>query len=412
MKKTKQGTGKGKFISKPAPTSELIAVLQDMMKIKNKLEHQSYSNLEKKSRALRKELERLEEYDLLLTLYNWIIDTAYEDKSEIDKTVLENFVSVSNKAEIKQEHNHQISDARVLIDEAENGKPNRALLFESYKQLAKLLVRHNSLKLKHQALITILRICPFLENRNKFVDPYLDFLRHNLDDIISSFPEDSHILYYTLAVFSKGGSIFNRIANIDNAIEKASHHLIPDKESFYRIVKSELFCDDGDLRNALKELDVVEHIIQTNQLFSKQLRSIESLATITRFLISFYLELQNIKIEKVSYKKQLNKFERSSSHWIDFKARKNELKALILIREEKFNQADELIKDAFILREKDIHPQLSQINLLLLELLKEDPQMFWINERIDELEKSGELFYSSVWAGILRGITEIMKNRN
>jgi hypothetical protein len=392
---------------------DLKSVLQEMMSIKDHLAEQSYSGLEMRSRKLRKDLERLEEYDLLLTLYNWMFDCAYtEDQSNIDKSILENFVSVTQKAGVKQDHTDQISTAHILLNAAENGNADRVLLFESYSQLAKLLIRHDSVKFKYKTLITILRICPFLENRNKYVDPYIDFVRHQLSEIVTHFPEDAHILYYSLAVFSKRESLFTRLSYIDQAIELAANHLIPDKEVYYRLIKSEIYCDDGDFAAAIQELDIVDHIIFTNQHFSEQLKNIAALSGITRLLIYYYLELQKIKIEKNNYNSLLKKIENNCSHWSDFEARKKELQSLLLLKKGKREKAADLIKEAFLLRKKEVHPQMSNINLLLHELLKEEPGIFRIKERIEELEKANELFYSSVWTGILKGIAELQISKN
>lgn len=390
-------------------TGNLKSVLQELLEIKNTLAEQSYTSLEERSRKLRNELEKLEEYDLLLTLYNWMFDCAYtENQTEIDKTVLESYVSVTQKAGIKQEHIDQLLSVQILLSAAENGNPDRASLLESYTQLAKLLVRHENIKLKYQVLINILRICPFLENRDRYIEPYIEFVRHHLGEIITHFPEEAHTLYYTLAVYGRRESLFTRMAFIDQAIELASNHVIPDKESYYRLIKSELHCDDGDFKSAIKELDIVDHIIFTNSHFGDQLKNISALSHITRFLIAFLLEMQQIKISNGNYNLFLKKIEESGKHWSDFDARINELKSLLMIKKGHFKKAASLIREAFLLREKNIHPQLSQINLLLHELMKEKPEYFWINERIDELEKTNELFYSSVWAGILRGIIDLM----
>ncbi|MGI8893834.1 MAG: hypothetical protein ACR2GN_10320 [Bacteroidia bacterium] len=395
------------------PKGDLKSVLQEMLKIKNNLASQSYSSLETRSKKLREELERLEEYDLLLTLYNWMFDCAYkEEKTNINKSVLEEFVSITQKAGVKQDHVEKISVAHILLSEAENGRADRVLLFESYNQLAKLLIRHNALNLKYKTLITILRICPFLENRNKYIDPYIDYVRHHISEIISYHAEDAHVLYYTLAVFSSRDAMYTRLSYIDQAIELAANHLIPDKEAYYRIGKSEIHCDNGDFTAAIKELEIVDHIIFTNMHFAEQLKNAAALSGITRLLISYFLELQNITIEKCNYKSILKSIEINGVHWNDFKARKNELTALLLLKKGDKKKATPLIKEAFLLREKDLHPQLSNINLLLHELLKEDVQIFWIKERIEALENSNELFYSSVWAGILKSISEFPVIRN
>lgn len=413
MNKEKKVKNGGQSSLKKNTSVDLVSVLQEMLSIKNNLQEQSYTDLEKRSRDLRNHLEKLEEYDLLITLYNWMFDCAYtENETDIDKVILENFVSVTEKAGIKKDHADQITNAHKLLNAAENGNADRLLLFESYSQLAKLLIRHDTLKLKYQTLIIILRICPFLEKRNRYIAPYLDFVRHQLNEIISCYPEDAHILYYSLAVFSRRESLFTRLSYIDQAIELAANHLIPDKEAYYRIIKSEIYCDDGDFTAAFLELEIVDHIIFTNQHFSEQLKNITALSNINRFLINFLLEFKNIKNKKNNYKLLSKIIEENANHWRDFEARKNEMQSLLLIKKGNREEASILIKQAFLLREKDGHPQLSNINLLLHELIKVERETYWIKERIEELENSNELFYSSVWAGILKEIVELTELKN
>ncbi len=382
-----------------------ITIFERYLAIKDKTDRGLYAEVEAESTQLIDELMQLEEYDLLLSFYNLLVPHITAEK-DIKKraAMLEQYSAVADQAQLT--HEHVILNIQTLqtTELAASGKSIQSKLTQLYDNLCKLMIKHTSAKLKHETLINILEVCQHMERRTHYIEPYVDYLAKNIEELRTFMPTRAHQMFHALALFSYGKDKHVRLGYIDNAISYVADDASPHEEMYYHVVKGQIYADFLDTENALREFDMADHIGAINKHRKEDFLIATTHSMISRLVVMLYENFNDRQTERGEFDNMLRLIEENATHLKDLNAISNELNGLVALLFDKQLEARKLIKKSVRYREKHSHPFFTDITVSLLELMRKNPSWDWAAGKIEELHDRNETFYSSMWYGIMKKV--------
>ena len=382
-----------------------LNIFERILQLKHAVEEGKQEDAAQFIFTLQRDLIAHEDHDLILAMYKLALPYIQSlPKSEQRTTILENYRAAALLAEYDHEHLLLSLRSRELCDAAMEGQRNNQGLLTVYDNLCKLLIRHNSTKLKNETLISILQITEHMENRKHYIDPYITYAEEHEKEITNMLPEHAHVVYHALALFRNYTEAANRIKYIDKAAEEVSTDAIPHLEAYYKIVKTQIYCDAQDIDAAFRELEVVDHLVQINKHHREEFRYVAAWAAWLRFHIMMALQLPGIaNYEEGEFARLIDTVELNGKSWVDKKYRIFEMQAMLDLYFGRNLEARKVLKKAVHYREQEVHPFQTRFSVCLLELLRKSPARDWMVNQITSLRMEQECFYSSISASILEG---------
>jgi hypothetical protein len=353
---------------------------------------------------LKKDLVELEEYELLLCMYRLCqgyFESCYSGNSI--SGVIEEYNQVKMMAEINGEHTFTGLKTIQLVGQAENGNRNNQALINLYDDLCKLLIRQTGTKAKYETLTRIIKVSAHLDNKKHYMEPYLAYTQLHFEEIVQALPSSARGLNITLAVFLNREPLPVRIAYLNKAIDDASRSRSHDELALFKMIHAELSCDGHDYDFALKLLDEADYIILKMNVVENT-AELKFRSAQTRFFIYVFLMLEGRReIEADVFEELISMTASSGTKRLDADTSVLEMQGLYLFIYSRFSEAKSIFIRCVKNRENESHPVFYIIDTFFQELFRKNPDQDLLHSKIKQLEQLKEIFYSTLWARILKG---------
>ena len=395
------------------PEANYESIFKKYLHIKEQIKIGKFKSVLNQIDILKQELLDCEEYELLLSLYK-LTHKYYKQESLANKIglLVEEYEQIHKMAEINSVHVSTGLKSQQLINEAEHGNCNQGEIISLYDDLCKLLIKESSTKSKYETLVRIIQISEYLENQKHYLQPYIEYAQMHFEEIINIVPESAKDLNVTLAKFLNREPVPVRLGYLNKAIDEARKEQTTDDLALFKIIHSEVCCDNYDYDGALKLLDEVDYILSNQNDHAAHTKSQKAIirSAATRFIIYFHLALtKRKKIDDKVFSKLIEIINNAGAERSDIEIKKTELEGYFYFLKNDFDKA----KSSFIkiarLGGNQTQPVYGIIDGFYQELLKKSPDNNLLQSKIDDLKKYNESFYSTLWLKILQESAAVLE---